>query len=156
MSVFTEGGIRIEFPDDLSVRKFDNPETHGRSHMRAVDFIVDLPDRFVFIEVKEPESKSSLKNLRGLSRKFRDSLLYEWADGRADKRIDYIVLLVLDGLTPVELGHQTDELRMRLPALGPFGRPWKRPLATSCAVMDLVAWNKNELTRKFPAVRVPA
>ena len=99
MSAFTEGGIRIQFPDDLSVRKFDDPQTHRRSHMRAVDFIVDLPDRFLFIEVKEPEDKSSLKNMRGLSRKFRDSFLYEWAEGRAGKRIDYIVLLVLGGRT---------------------------------------------------------
>ena len=122
--------------------------------MRAVDFIVDLPDRFLFIEVKEPEDKSSLKNMRGLSRKFRDSFLYEWAEGRAGKRIDYIVLLVLDGLTPADLTLQADQLQEYLPALGPEGRPWKRPLATVCAVMDLANWNCHKLTKKFPAVRV--
>lgn len=154
MSVFTEGGLRIEFPDGLSVRKFDDPKTHGRPHMRAVDFIVDLPDRSLFIEVKEPEGKSSLENMRGLSRKFRDSFLYEWAEGRADKRIDYIVLLVADGLTSAELEPRTDDLRRRLPAQGPFNRPWKRPLVANCLVMDLAAWNQNALTRKFPAARV--
>ena len=88
MKTFEESGIRLEFPDTAQVRKFDDPQTHGhvrRHTMKAVDFIVERPDEFLFIEVKNiPEFDG-----RGLGQKFRDSFLYEWADGRADKPIIY-------------------------------------------------------------------
>ena len=152
MSAFMEGGIRIEFPDDLNVRKFDDPKTHGRPSMRAVDFIVELPEEFLFIEVKSPKNAETVEKMKGWSGQFRDSLLYERAEDRANKPVVYIVLLVLDGLTSAELETHTDALRRRLPELGPFGRPWKRPLAAGCAVMDIRAWNRR--LPGFPATRV--
>jgi len=52
--------IEIEIPDALSGRKFDD-RTHGLSHcMKAVDFIVELVDRILFIEIKEPPDTTSL------------------------------------------------------------------------------------------------
>ena len=152
MSAFTEGGIRIEFPDNLNVRKFDDRETHGQQNMQAVDFIVELPNHFLFIEVKEPESAETMKKMKGWSRQFRDSFLYEWAEGRANKPVVYIVLLGLDGLTAAELSARSDELRRRLPELGPFNRPWKHRLAAACIVMDLANWNR--WLPVYPAARI--
>ena len=158
MNVFTEGDIRIEFPDGLRVRKFDDEKVHGRNDrgMKAVDFVVEFPDRYIFIEVKDPETLNALKNVKGLVRKFRDSFIYEWAEKRADKPIVYIVLVALDGITSAELTVQSDGLRRMLPELGPFDRRWKRPLVKSCEMMNLAAWNQNALTRQFPAARIPA
>lgn len=173
MNALTEGGIRIEFPDDLSVRKFDDSESHGRLHrgMQAVDFIVDLPARFLFIEVKEPrelleedvagrdsnaeQEERKEMNLRGVVRKFRDSFVYEWAEGRAgEKPIFYIVLIGRDEVDAGALTRRMENLRRSLPLLGPSDRPWKRPLVEDCVVMDIARWNRHKLTRKFPAARV--
>ena len=161
MSVFTEGKIRIEFPDELIVRKFDARGKHQLLDrgMKAVDCVVDLPDRLLFIEIKEPQDEKALENQSGrdLSRKFRDSFIYEWAEGRAGKRerpIVYIVLVGLDEVTPGALTRRTDQLRWWLPESGPSGKPWKRPLVAACMVMDLVNWNRHELTKKFPVARV--
>ena len=139
-------------PDNA--RKFDIDATHGVQHMKRVDFIIELSDKFLFIEVKEPEDAESMKSMKGWSRQFRDSFLYEWAEGRANKPIDYIVLVVLDELTSADLVARTDALWRRLPVRGPEGRPWKRPFVATCAVMNLAIWNRHELTKKFPATRV--
>ena len=39
-----------------------------------------------------------------LKYKYRDSFLYEWAAGRVDKPVDYLILIALDSLTVTELG----------------------------------------------------
>ena len=165
MISFKEGGIRIDFPKGLNVRKFDACDTHGRLDrgMKAVDFIVELSDKFLFIEVKEPRDlieenvrkKEHRRAMKGVVRKFRDSFIYEWARGRADnKPIVYIVLVGLDQVSSGALTNHADNLRWWLPERGPFDNAWERPLVAACAVMDLANWNCHELTKKFPAVRV--
>ena len=52
MTVFTERGLEITFNNVLDARKF---EDHGFTQMKAVDFVVELPDRYLFIEFKDPE-----------------------------------------------------------------------------------------------------
>ncbi|MFN9732353.1 MAG: hypothetical protein ACK59M_18250 [Pseudomonadota bacterium] len=124
--------------------------------MKAVDFIVELADRIYFIELKDPEDPEAtaerrqefIKNLQSgaldanLKLKFRDSFLYEWASGRVDKPIHYLVLIGLTSLTSAELLVRTDALRKQLPLLGPQGTPWHRPLAAGCAVLNIAAWNR--------------
>ncbi len=125
--------------------------------MKAVDFIVELADRIYFIELKDPEDPEAtaerrqefIKNLQSgaldanLKLKFRDSFLYEWASGRVDKPIHYLVLIGLSSLTSAELLARTDALRKQLPLLGPQGAPWHRPLAAGCAVLNIEAWNRT-------------
>ena len=55
MTTLTEGNLRITFPRGTRARKFDEPETHGLSCMKAVDFIVEETDRILFIEFKDPD-----------------------------------------------------------------------------------------------------
>ena len=52
MIVFIERGLEITFNNVVNVRKFDD---HGLTCMKAVDFLVELPDRYLFIEFKDPE-----------------------------------------------------------------------------------------------------
>ena len=85
--------------------------------------------------------------------KFRDSLLYELAEGRGGKPSRYFVLVGSDE-SAERLSHSTFRLRRDLPKNGPFGRPWKNPmlLVADCAVMDIRAWNRR--LSGLPAVRL--
>ena len=142
--------MRINFPKGVRAWKFDAPDKHGGHNMQRVDIIAELGGEFLFIEIK---SKLPLKG-GNVVEKFRDSLLYELAEGRADKPIRYFVLVGSDE-PAVKLWDSTRRLRRDLPQDGPFGRGWKqhpRLLVASCAVMDIRAWNR--WLPSYPAVRV--
>lgn len=157
MKVLTECDLQITITDAVCARKFDDA-SHRLSHcMKAVDFIVELPDRYLFIEFKDPQAPGSTPEQRccfiqklqsgkldeTLKYKFRDSFLYEWASGRADKPINYLVLVALDTLPTPLLRHRRRELERKLPMNGPGGQPWPRPIAKSCAVFNIEMWNKQ-------------
>lgn len=157
MTVLAEDDLQITLPDTVIGRKFDDEATHGLSHcMKAVDFIVELEEKVLFVEFKDPEnpkakSKDSAafikKFLSGkldpdLKTKYRDSWLYEWAEGRTQKPIIYLVLIGAGALSDAELLSRTDALKRQIPMAGPDDRPWKKPFLTGCAVMNIAAWNK--------------
>lgn len=134
--------------------------------MKAVDFIVELPDRYLFIEFKdvlkvgieerdrqEFKKKFNSGNLdEDLKYKFRDSFLYEWASGRAEKPIHYLVLIELDCLDAATLATRTDALKRKLPLQGPKHSAWMRPFVQSCTVFNLETWNQH--FPQFPVDRV--
>ncbi len=127
--------------------------------MKAVDFVVELADRYLFIEVKDPQRTEAAEARRDefirrcqsgkldhdLKYKYRDSFLYEWAAGRADKPVDYLVLIALDTLDAAQLLTRTESLARNLPLMGPDGQAWRRPIARGCGVFNLDSWN-----RRFP------
>ena len=162
-----EEDLQIEFPEEVSTRKFDGDGSHGLSHcMKAVDHIVELNDRILFIEFKDPEHPESQKKDRerfikkflsgqidgALKTKYRDSFLYEWASGRADKPIYYFVLIAAQTLSEAELLARTDALNRLIPINGPNDNPWRKPFVAGCAVMNLATWNKA--LPRFPASRI--
>ena len=56
MTSFTEDDLQVTFNDVVQARRFDDIG-HGLSHcMKAVDFIVELHDRYLFIEFKDPDN----------------------------------------------------------------------------------------------------
>lgn len=159
MSKFTlnEEDLQIEVKDAINATKFDDA-SHGLSHcMKAVDFIVERPDCYLFIEFKDPQNPGSAAQRQGvfqqnflrgkldqdLQYKYRDSFLFEWAEGRADKPIDYLVLIALDSLTAAHLLTRTEDLKRKLPVQKSTSSPWKRPFVRSCAVFNLAAWNSK-------------
>lgn len=169
MTILEEGYLRISLPPGALGRKFDDQETHRLSHcMKAVDFIVELDDRTLFIEVKDPEhpkakNKDRNKFLKGLlsgaldadlKTKYRDSFLYEWASGRANKPIYYLVLICASSLSEAELLARTDALKRQLPVNGPNDQPWKNSLVAGCAIMNVDTWNK--LLPQYPLSRAHA
>ena len=114
MSSLTEGELEFLFEGAVSARKFDGHD-HGLTHcMKAVDFIIEFTDKYLFIEVKYPQSSGttddrrrqwikelkSEKFVHNLKYKYRDLFLYEWGAGRGDKPIVYVVLIALDTLEP--------------------------------------------------------
>ena len=91
MRVLIEGELQIAVHDAIRAWKFDGP-SHGLSPcMKAVDFVVDLQDRYLYIEIenlqrKTADAESAAEYLRRLEHgnieevlkyKFRDSFLYE-------------------------------------------------------------------------------
>ena len=164
--VFQEGDLKIEFKSVFDARKFDDAG-HGLSHcMKAVDFIVERSDCYLFIEFKDLQdpgipAQNKHKVIQGFLRgmidedlkyKYRDSFLYEWAAGRADKPVDYLVLVGLDSLTARELVARTDDLKRKLPLQKSRSNPWARPFVRSCTVFNLASWNSN--LPNFPVSRL--
>ena len=166
MAVYIEGNLRITFPRNANVRKFDDPTTHGLSCMKAVDFIVEESNRLWFMEFKDPEHPNATeKNKKeftnrfksgklddDLKYKYRDSFLYEWASERADKPIHYCVLIGIANLTGAELLTRMEELKRKLPLHGPLSGTWQRPIVARCAVFNIAAWNRS--LPRFPVERI--
>jgi len=166
MTVLTEGDLQLTIPSAIQASKFDD-NNHGLSHcMKAVDFIVELKDRYLFIEFKDPQNpRSKTKNrtkfvnnfLSGnidedFKYKYRDSFLYEWASGNARKPVHYFILVALDTLTEANLITRTDALKRKLPYNGPASGIWKRRIVASCAVFNIATWNKY--LPAYPVARV--
>ena len=142
MTSFIEDDLQITFNNVREARKFDDA-SHGLNNcMKAVDFIVELDDRYLFIEFKDPQNPRARKKDQqkfiqqfqtgqideDLKYKYRDSFLYEWAAGRVNKPIYYFVLVALDSLDTAYLSRRTDELRGKLPMVVPNLVPWTRPI----------------------------
>ena len=60
---FTEGNLQIDIADAIDGRKFDGDD-HGLTCMKAVDFIVELEDRYLFIELKDPDDPQATPERR--------------------------------------------------------------------------------------------
>ena len=156
MKALKEGDLQMALPDDATGRKFDGPG-HGLSHcMKAVDWIVELPDRIYFIEVKDLDSGNAeghkerrqyLKELKGGKRdsdfvgKFRDSFLYEWACNKVERPISYLVVIACKELDFALLQNRREALQRNLPAGLKAG--WLRPLAKDCLVFNVETWNNH-------------
>ena len=168
MTTLTEGLLQITIPDAIQAKKFDDGTTHGLTHcMKAVDFIVELADRYLFVELKDPEHPLSKPRDRAkfiqeflagkidedLKYKYRDSFLYEWAAGRAKKPVYYLVLIAMNSLTEADLISRTDDLKRKLPIQGPVSAPWTKQFVAGCAVFNIAAWNKR--LAKYPVRRLP-
>ena len=164
MTVFVEGDLQMTIDNALDARRFDGPE-HGLSHcMKAVDFVVELPDRIMYIEFKDPDhpqarydSRQEFINdftgrvlIEELKQKYRDSFLYEWATGRAGKPIHFAVLVAMSALTEDVLISKTEELTRELPVSG--ARSWVRPIAHSCSIFNVDSWNLH--LPDFPVTRI--
>lgn len=152
-----EGNLQITISDAIKIvdwRKFDGAN-HGLSDcMKAVDFIIELSDRYQFIEIKDPQHpQSSASDYRqrfnggsidrDLYIKYRDTFLYEFASGRADKPIDYLMLIALDTLKPADLLNRQRTMQRKLPLSGPDGREWRHPIVNGCAVFNVDTWNRH-------------
>lgn len=151
MTVFTEGSLEITFNGVLNVRKFDD---HGLTCMKAVDFLVELPDCYLFIEFKDPESSTDLGRAEDYVKmfkrqqldqefkyKYRDSFLYELAGGQAQKDCYYYVLFAWKQLTKPQLLRRTNALQQALP-IG-LHHHWSREIVKNCGVFNIATWNSS-------------
>jgi hypothetical protein len=122
-------GYRFDFTDAITAFKFDDadsasPTFHG-APMKAVDVIAELPDAYLFVEVKEyhkpeefdsdfGEASGNYDNFKWLKRylkyKCRDSYLYRYAENKTDKPVHFLCLLNFDDAlnTAMKKGLRTD------------------------------------------------
>lgn len=157
MKTFTEGNIQITFSKFVKAEKFDD-KNHGLSHcLKAVDFIVELIDKILFVEIKDyqhPDSSqanrdndianfSSGKIDSDLAQKYRDTFLYEWACENLKKPIYYYVLIGIDSMTEADLLTRSDALKRFLPQNGPKSGVWKKTIVKDCMVFNIATWNKH-------------
>jgi len=152
-----EGDIQLTPKRGARMRKFDDA-SHGLTHcMKAVDFVLEMRERVLFIEIKDPDLAQAKPADRdkfigqfasgtldmGLVCKCRDSFLYEWARGGVQKPVHYLVLIAIDNLTGAELLTRTDALKRKLPLLEQTGGRWKRAPIAGCAVFNITTWNAH-------------
>ena len=150
--ILQEGSLEFDFADAIDGFKFDETDRfsehyHGLSHcMKAVDFIVELETDYLLVEVKDfhdpgqyeaPESFNKLRN--DLKIKFRDSLLYRFAEEQLNKPIRYLCLMTLENPLNSRL---MNELKRIVPE-GVASSRWQRPLVESCIVANIDRWNQN-------------
>lgn len=157
-----EGDLEFDFKDAIKGFKFDETDKnkdyyHGLSHcMKAVDFILELENAYLFVEVKDfndPENYgekndkfNSLKKV--LKEKYRDSFLCRWAEGKVDKPIKYLCLLTLENAL---ISRMIKELRIQLPE-GNKNPRWHQSIVSGCVVANIERWNKN--FPKWPVRRI--
>ena len=154
-------GFEFDFTDAVDVFVFDEKDKtkatyHGLSHaMKAVDLIVELPEDYLFVEVKDfhapgdYDENNKFNHLREvLKYKYRDSWLYRWAEDKIDKPIRYLCLLTLENALISRMGK---ELRRQLPPGKPIDR-WQREIASGCAIVNLERWNSR--FTKWPVIQI--
>ncbi len=144
--VFKEGNLQLDFSKAKMAEKFDNPKRHRVQSWRKVDFVVEQENELWLIEVKEPESETSIKSrsYRKLGRKAKDSFLYLYLMDRiTDKKpVKYFVIEALS-FDRTLLVSASDRL---CETVGVTSPPWSvHPFFQSAVMFNLDTWNN-----KFP------
>ena len=67
MSELVEGELLIRLPASATGRKFDDASHPFINVMKAVDFIVEEPDRNLFVECKDPDQTGATEERRSTS-----------------------------------------------------------------------------------------
>jgi len=160
--------LSFEFEDACKCCLFDQmnphlPDYHGISEMHRVDFIIELDDALLFVEVKDPSHpnarQESLDNFlneidngtlgKTFADKFMDSFIYRWAEDKINKPIYYLGLITLETAL---LLHLEDQVNKMLPPKGkPISR-WKRSLLENCQFFNIETWNMS--FPKWPVTRI--
>lgn len=158
----TTDGFTFDFPKAINVFKFDEenkslPTFHGASHaMMGVDIMVELPDRYLFIEIKNPKNgaadyapKKKCKEcghkenptatlVSNLTRKCRDTWLYRFCEDKIDKPCHFICLITLDDAMLLQI---LTLLRNTTPDKMPAR--WKHHFIESVSAVNPAAWQRN-------------
>ena len=80
--IFTEGDLEIDIPDVVNGGRFDGA-SHGLNRcMKAVDFVVELADRYLFVELKDPQHPRATEQSRG-------EFIEKLGAGRLDEELKY-------------------------------------------------------------------
>lgn len=154
-----EDDLEFNFTDAKSVRKFDD-KNHGLLNhgMSAVDFIIELDQAYLFVEVKDPSNpKGDNCNLEAdknkltstsrdyrenmklcLQKKFRDTFIYFWAENHDEKPIHFLSVITLEQAL---LNNFEKNLKDVLPIK--TAPSWKKQLVNTCAVLNIDSWNRN-------------
>ena len=164
-----ERDLEIDFTNAIDAivfdqMKVDRPGYHGIGQMHRVDFVVELEEAILFVEVKDPGNPKA--QAQGLAKfhgelqdgtlsntfaaKFIDTFLYRWAEGCLHKPVHYISLVTFEDSEL--LPNLSDEIAKKLPPMGKTMPRWKRQLVENCQVFNIELWNQS--FPKWPVARV--
>ncbi|OGR00109.1 MAG: hypothetical protein A2511_06370 [Deltaproteobacteria bacterium RIFOXYD12_FULL_50_9] len=155
----SENDLEIDFSNAVDGFVFDQmrpalPNFHGMSKMHRVDFVVELEEAVLFVEIKDPGNpKAQTEGLikfyyelndgtlsATFAAKFIDSFVYRWAEEQIKKPVHYLNLVTLETSLLVNL---SDEIAKKLPPIGKPVARWKRAFLENCQVFNLETWNDN-------------
>ena len=160
-AVLTEDELEFDFTQAIKAERLDD-ETQKLSHcMKSVDFYVEWPYEFWFIEIKNPEhtkiplsiKKKELKKFLNkissetlfsneLGPKIKDSFLYLYLMNRLpQKTIKYYVLIAIQTLDPALLLFANDRLKSASCLLGPDQSAWPNAYVDGIGVFNEETWN---------------
>ncbi|MEE4356094.1 MAG: hypothetical protein V2I97_06455 [Desulfococcaceae bacterium] len=161
--ILTERELEFDFRSAILSCQLDKQGNHKMAHcMKAVDFIVEWPNEFWFVEVKDPSFSGIPNNLKSkqinefvdkiknrtlfsheLGPKLKDSFLYLYlGDQLPSKTLKYFVLLTI----PLDdssgfLSFCTDELKRSCCLLGPENSTWHNQYITDVLIFNEHSWN---------------
>lgn len=151
MKTVQELDLELSFPEANDVIRFDKDDYHGASTIQRVDFIAEYEDRYIFIEIKDPdaptaknvpafvEKLNSGKLIQSLAGKFRDTLFFRSLQGKVDLSVIYVVLLSMKSLDAALLLAKQDQLKKSIPLRH---SDWARDCAASCIILNVEQWKK--------------
>ena len=170
--VLIEKELRFDFTAAIESDQFDD-DSHGMTHcMKPVDFIVEWPEDYWFVEVKDPmnskipekykdkklrEFIGKMKNQKLFSNelgpKAKDSFLYlHLSDKLPEKPIKYIVLIALENFDHGLLVSSMDHLRRSCCILGPNNSTWPNRYIKNALIFNEKTW--NEKLTQCPVMRI--
>ena len=152
-----EADIIIDFRQAKDAYKFD-VKSAGQG-LKMVDFVVEMENAYLFIELKDPDNPASTPSNRryyyehnikrnGLTNelvsKFKDSVIISWAQDKCmDKPIYYIVILEASFVGQEKFLSIERGIAKRLPFKLNFrDYPFKRTVIEQFLLMDMALWNK--------------
>ena len=147
----TEEDLVFDFDDALNKprTRFESKYLREKTSIRPVDFLLELDDRYRFVEIKDPDrpnpdnpekfeqDMASGEIVEDLSRKFRDSYFFFSLQSRPRKGIEYVVLISWSKLDSAAMLSRTDQLRRTIPWTNDSYQD--SPLVR-CIVMNMEAW----------------
>lgn len=164
-----ERDLEIDFTNAIDAIIFDQmkankPNYHGIGEMHRVDFVVEMTEAILFVEVKDPGNPKAqtegLEKFYGelkdgtlgdtFAAKFIDTFLYRWAEGLLRKPVHYTSLVTFEDSEL--LPNFSDEIAKKIPPMGKSMPRWKRQLFENCQVFNIETWNEN--FPKWPVTRL--
>ncbi|WP_028584969.1 hypothetical protein [Desulfogranum mediterraneum] len=152
MTKLTEIDLEFDFSDAIDAMQFDDPAYHGGNTIKRVDFIIEYENLYRFIEVKDPDIPGvanrdgfltklrSGQLIQSLSGKYRDTLFFRSVQNKADKKIEYIVLLSMARLDAALLLNKQDQLHRSIPL---SHSDWPADSAAVCVILNMEQWKRR-------------
>lgn len=161
-------GYSYDFPTAESIVKFDGPGHHLTHAMKAVDVVIEMPGRRLYIEVKDFDAHRTEMQREGcdvsdeewqrdlraeLVYKFRDSLLYHWCQKKPEKKS--IFLFLTDWTDSALLNELSQDLDQRFPRkrhAKTWSTVWQRTFVETLLVLNDHLWNQSPLLRAMGTI----
>ena len=143
---FTKGRYELDFDTATGATVLGAEATKDHSDLLLVDVVVEYDDRYLFVQILEPDGPDAPARFRAdslcdtLARMYRDSMFFHSFGDRQPKRVEYAVLYTVTGVDGILVSVVQDELKRRIPLSHPV---WNADSAASCSVMTPGQWKKR-------------